>query len=213
MENSALNPNAAAHLLEQGIAASKLNDAQSALSMFAQASAVAPASAVPHFLSASELAGMGEYERAEVAFANAVLLAPEMSIARYQLGLLQFSSGRAALALVTWQPLLNPAGAQPADQALASFVRGYAALAQDFFELAVSHFEAGLALDNSNPALSGDVRKVIARVEALIADLNPKAPGARTAPASPADAPDTTSDETESIHVLLSNYQTPGSRH
>lgn len=212
MENSDIDADAAVHLIEQGIAASKSHDAQAALSLFAQASVAAPGSAVPHFLSASELAAMGEIERAEVAFSNAVVLAPEMSIARYQLGLLQFSSGRAALALVTWQPLLNPASAQPADQALEFFVRGYAALAQDFFELALSHFEAGLALDNSNPALLGDVRTIMAGIEALIAEANQKALQATTA-TSASDTRETTPEDIESMHVLLSNYQSPGFRH
>ncbi len=120
------------------------------------------------FLLASEFAALGELDKAEAAFAKAVLLAPHMPVIRYQLGLLQFSSGRAALALLTWQPLLDLPDAQPQAQALAGFVRGYAALAQDDLALALSHFQAGLAHDVGNPALAGDVRKVIERVQALI---------------------------------------------
>jgi tetratricopeptide (TPR) repeat protein len=94
-------------LLEQGLAASQANDSVRALDLFAQASAAAPTAGLPHFLMASEWASLGEIEKAEAAFANAVLLAPDLTIAHYQLGLLQFSSGRAALALVIWQPLLQ----------------------------------------------------------------------------------------------------------
>ena len=94
-------------MLQAGLAASQANDPQRALQLFAQASAARPASGVPHFLAGSEYAALGQMEQAEAELANAVLLAPAFHIARYQLGLLQFSSGRAATALVTWEPLFE----------------------------------------------------------------------------------------------------------
>lgn len=150
-------------LIAQGLAASQEGRPEAALALFARASAVDPASALPHFLAASEHAAAGEVEAAEASFANALLAAPGFSLARYQLGLLQFSSGRPAVALLTWEPLL---ATTPVD-ALVHFVHGFAALAQDQFEQALLHFRAGLACPDTAPAVCADILKVAAAVEAI----------------------------------------------
>ncbi|MCG2594894.1 hypothetical protein LZ009_19115 [Ramlibacter sp. XY19] len=176
-------------LIAEGLEASRDNRMEAALARFAQASALAPASGVPHFLAGSEHANAGNIELAESAFARAVLLAPEFALARYQLGLLQFSSQRAAMALVTWQPLLELPGAR----ALGHFVRGFAALAGDAFAEAVAHYRAGLACDDVNQAMASDIQEVVAAVEklaagqAVVADAEESDPDAR--------------------HVLLSGYE------
>lgn len=139
------------------------------------------------FLVASEHAAAGNMEAAEAAFAQAVLLAPAFALARYQLGLLQFSSGRAAVALLTWQPLLELAEPDP----LPHFVRGFAALAQDDFAQALAQYRAGLARDNPNQAVAADVMKVVEQVEALLASRTAGDSAAQEAPAS---------------HVLLQGY-------
>ena len=183
-------PPEAAECVRQGLAASQANDTTAALDLFARAAQVAPDSGIPWFLAGSEHAAAGQVEQAEAAFANAVLLAPEMPLARYQLGLLQFSTGRAATAALTWQALLN----LPDTHALGHYVRGFMALAADDLAAARQHCEAGLAcLVPDNPALAGDIRKLLARLpeqtDALQADAHP---------ASGEPAPD---------HVLLSNYR------
>jgi len=172
-------------LIAEGLSASREGRTEDALALFGEAGAVAPASGIPQFLIASEQASAGNIEAAEAAFANAVLLAPDFTLARYQLGLLQFSSARAAVALITWQPLFELPAADP----LHHFVRGFAALAQDHFEDALAHYRAGLACDNGNPAVAADVLKVVERVEQL------RAPR----PADPAA-------DTGGSHVLLAGY-------
>ena len=164
-------------LIADGLEASRDNRMEAALALFAQASTLAPGSGVPHFLAGSEHANAGNIELAEAAFARAVLLAPEFGLARYQLGLLQFSSQRAAMALVTWQPL----AVLPATDALGHFVRGFAALARDDFAQAVAHYRDGLGCGDLNPAMASDIRQVVQAVEKL--DAGP-----------------------ESRHVLLSGY-------
>lgn len=171
-------------LISEGLAASQQGREAAALALFNEAAALAPASGVPHFLIGSEHAGAGNVEAAEAAFANAVLLAPGFALARYQLGLLQFSSGRAAVALITWQPLLD----LPATDALPHFVRGFAALAQDHFEEALAHHRAGLQCGTANPAVAEDIRKVVQEVERLHAGT--------AAPAA----------EGAAGHVLLTGY-------
>jgi tetratricopeptide (TPR) repeat protein len=170
--------------LDAGIAASQGNDSTRALGLFAQASEALPGWALPHFLSGSEYAALGQWEKAEAELANAVLLAPDLHLARYQLGLLQFSTGRAAVALVTWERLAG----NPEEPSLSAFVRGFAALAQDAFPEALASFERGLAEPRVNPAVAGDIRKV---VQKLLAEV----PSVTVTEAAPVDA-----------HVLVANY-------
>ena len=181
-------------LMSRGMAASQANDGVQAVEWFQQASATEPGAALPQFLLGAEFAALGDMGQAEAAFANATLLAPGFPMARYQLGLLQFSSGRAAIALLTWQPLLD----LPATDPLPHFVKGFAALAQDHFEEALHHYQQGLVLNTTNEALSGDIEKVISGIRALV-------PGTPHAPAATSDAPDN--------HVLLANYQQQGRAH
>jgi tetratricopeptide (TPR) repeat protein len=150
-------------LIAEGLEASRNNRMEAALALFAQAGAVAPASGVPHFLAGSEHANAGNIELAEAAFARAVLLAPEFALARYQLGLLQFSSQRAALAFVTWQPLFGLPSADP----LGHFVRGFEALARDSFGEAIAHYREGLACNDINQAMASDILQVVEAVEQL----------------------------------------------
>lgn len=171
-------------LINDGIAASRDNRVQAALALFAQASELVPESGIPHFLIGSEHAAAGDIPAAETAFANAVLLSPEFVLARYQLGLLQFSSERAAMALVTWQPLFR----LPEQESLGHFVRGFAALAQDQFDEALRHYRSGLACEGTNPSVATDIARVVEAVEGL----------SRRA-GSPAPTPD-------SQHVLLAGY-------
>jgi Flp pilus assembly protein TadD len=103
----------------------------------------------------------------ETAFANAVLLAPGLSLARYQLGLLLMSTDRMATALVVWQPLLTVNEADPITPALAQFVRGHAALAQNNLAQAVAFFNVGIELNTTHAPVSGDIRQLIKRIEAI----------------------------------------------
>jgi hypothetical protein len=118
---------------------------------------------VPHFLIGSEHAAAGDFASAELAFARAVLLAPDFPLARYQLGLLQFTSQRAPVALLTWAPLLS----LPETDALPHFVRGFTALAADAFGDALRHYRTGLACNPPNPAVCSDILQVVDAVEKL----------------------------------------------
>jgi Flp pilus assembly protein TadD len=177
------------------MAASAAEDTANALRLFDEASALEPTSGLPHFLRASELAHLGRMDEAETAFANAVILAPELHIARYQLGLLQFTSARAAIALVTWQPLLN----LPASNPLHSFVQGFAALAADDFRDARVWFTRGVADNTANAPLNQDVSIVLREIDKILEAETPAQAQAEAA-GTPA-------------HVLLSNYERHGSLH
>lgn len=170
-------------LVAQGLEASRHDQRASALALFSQAIEADPSSGIPHFLIASEHASAGDFAQAELAFATAVLLAPQFALARYQLGLLQFSSQRVPLALLTWEPLL----ALPAGDALPHFVRGFTALAQDAFAQALDHLRAGLACEPANAALCSDVLQLVEAVEKL-------------------QQPFAQAEEKAGTHVLLSAY-------
>lgn len=178
--------------LQQALAASASGDTDRAIALFRHATDEEPGSPLPPFLLGAELAQLGRIEEAIQAYAAATLIAPGFHIARYQMGLLQFTSGHAALALVSWQPLL----ALPQDQPLRAFVSGFAALANDRFGEAVAHFRAGQALNTENAPLNGDIQMVIDKIESL--------PAASTTAETAEPAP---ADEAATSHVLLSNYR------
>jgi tetratricopeptide (TPR) repeat protein len=154
-------------LLAQGLAASQAGQSEQAITLWQQASSHVPHAGMPHFLIGSEYAAQGNVRAAETAFANAVLLAPGLSLARYQLGLLLMTTDRMATALVIWQPLLTVSEADPITPALAQFVRGHAALAQNDFAQAVALFNAGIKLNTTHAPVSDDIRQLIQRIEAV----------------------------------------------
>jgi Flp pilus assembly protein TadD len=179
--------------LKQAMAASAQGDGETAVRLFREAVDEQPGFAVPPFLLGAEFAQMGRIEEAIQAFAAALLLAPELHVARYQLGLLQYTSGHAALALVTWQPLTQLPEAHP----LREFVFGFAALAEDRFADAITRFRAGQALNTDNAPLNGDIQMVIDRIEALV----------RSNAGQPAAAVPEEGADADASHVLLSNYR------
>jgi tetratricopeptide (TPR) repeat protein len=161
------NTRTADALLAQGLAASQAGQSDQAIQCWQEASAQVPHAGMPHFLIGSEYAALGNMGAAENAFANAVLLAPALSVARYQLGLLLMSTERLATALVIWQPLLTTDEADPITPALAQFVHGHASLAQNNLTQAVLHFNAGIELNTTHAPISDDVRKLIQRIESI----------------------------------------------
>lgn len=144
--------------------------------------------ALAQFLAGSDHAACGDWPAAEAGMASALLLDPALHIARYQLGLVQFTSGRTALAQLTWQPLLH----RRDESWMGDFARGFAALARDQLANASEHFHAGLRHAGVNPFVAADIRKVLEDLQALAGDAH-GAPGS-----PPADG--------VAAHVLVANY-------
>lgn len=193
----AIDPILAADLpsaVRRALQVSAAGDAEGAIRLLRAAAEEDRASALVQFLLGAELAQAGATGDAEAAFANAVLLAPQLHIARFQLGLLQFTSGRAAIALLTWQPLLALGEHEP----LPHFVRAFAALAGDRFVEAREGFAAGIARNNTNEPLNDDMRRVVAGIEDLLRSQTMEPASVQ---ASPNDQ-----DADERAHILLSNY-------
>jgi len=179
--------------LDRALSASASGDAQAAIDLFRLACAQSPSDALPHFLLGAELAQMRRYAEAEAAYSNAVAFAPEFSLARYELGTLQFTSSRVEAALATWQPLMD----LPEQDPLKLFAQGYAFLAQDAFEDALALFELGIACNHANAALNSNIRMLVEEI--------------RKACASRRGIVDGRNEQSGGAHVLLDGYRRQGS--
>lgn len=116
-----------------------------------------------HFLRGSVLAGIGRPIEALSSLKQAVALAPDFAIARFQLGFFQLTSGEAADALGTWGPL----ALLPGDHYLRLFVTGLTHLIRDEFPQTIAALDAGIAANAENPPLNRDMRLIIDKVEQI----------------------------------------------
>jgi len=135
-------------------------DGAAALDAAERLSGEYPADPRLHFLRGSMLAAERRYPEAHAAMSRAIEVAPGYAIARFQLGLLELSSGDPAAALGTWAPLQ----ALDEDNPLRLFSAGLEHMARDEFEAARAKLEQGIALNQENPALNRDMRMVIAEM-------------------------------------------------
>lgn len=117
----------------------------------------------PLLLLAAEEMRAERVDRAEAAFMFALQLAPDFAIARFQLGLLQFTSARPAAATATWAPL----EALPDGEPLKTFKRGLEALTRDQYEEARDLLLAGIAANQENEPLNRDMQLVITRMREM----------------------------------------------
>jgi Flp pilus assembly protein TadD len=192
MTNAQLPP-----VLQQAMQASSAGDIDTAMRLLKAAIQDLPDNPLPHFLLAAELAQGGKMEEAEAAYANTVLLAPTFETARFQLGLLQFTSGRVSMAMLTWQPLLQLADTNPFQR----FVCGMAELSADRFEEASNHLREGIALNRDNAPLNADMKMMLDRIAQHVGNTGSAVERDHEEPAQ------------ASHHVLLSNYQQDGPAH
>lgn len=117
-----------------------------------------------HFMRGSILAGRQEIVPAHEALSRAVEIAPDFDLARYQLGLLELTSGKSDTALQTWSPLLRLGK----DAYLRRFVEGMVFLIRDEFEDAIGEFVAGIELNKDNEPMNSDIRLIMNQCRDLI---------------------------------------------
>ncbi len=110
-----------------------------------------------HFLRGSLLAALRRYAEAREAMHRAVEIAPGYAIARFQVGLLELTSGEPAAAEATWAPLQ----ALPEDEPLRLFAAGLNHLARNEFDAAIGRLSQGIERNAENPALNRDMQMVI----------------------------------------------------
>lgn len=150
------------------------SDAADELSLADRLIEAYPEDARLHFLRGSLLAGSSRPIEAHASLSRAVALAPDFALARFQLGFFELTSGEAARALATWEPL----DALPADQYLAHFVRGLRHLIQDQFGEAIRELNEGIAVNVENPPLNRDMQLIIDECRRLGGDASPPAAAA-----------------------------------
>ncbi|MFZ6781033.1 hypothetical protein ACO0LD_29715 [Undibacterium sp. Ji83W] len=196
-------------VLQEALRVSQANDGPAAISLFQQALTLNPQSAATYCLLGAEYITLGQIAESEAAYANALVLAPDFHVARFQLGLLQFTSARVAVALLTWQPLL----ALGDDKALKLFVMGFAHMAQDEFETAVNYFERGIVLNADIPPLNIDIQRVISEIRSLQEKSELHATTSTNTTLTSTTTEDRTQEADADVHFLLSNYQQQGPLH
>ena len=143
-----------------------------------------------HFLRGSVLAGQKRYEAAIAAIARAVEIAPSFTTARFQLGLLHFTSGHAETAEQVWGPLQD----LPTDDPLKLFATGLNTLARDAWREAVALIEQGIGLNTQNAPLNANMRMLVDEVRAKFEGRSQAEP-------------------VSAAHLLLQRYDLSGTKH
>lgn len=135
-------------------------DEPAALARLAALIADHPADPRLHFLQGSLLAAQQRYDEGRAAMQRAVAIAPEYAIARFQLGLLELSSGDAAAADATLAPLADA----PGEAALSVFARGLRHLARDELDAAAELLRRGQDLNHEHPLINRDMELIVAKI-------------------------------------------------
>lgn len=117
-----------------------------------------------HFLKGSVLSGEGKLIEAHSSLSKAVEIAPDFSLARFQLGFFQLTSGEPDNALKTWEKLRT----LPETNYLNIFATGLTHLINDRFPNCIASLKAGIAANIENQPLNHDMGLIIAQCETIL---------------------------------------------
>src|SRR3954451_9538247 len=133
-----------------------------------------PRNAELRYLLAAEYAQAGDYDSAVLEFSAAIALNPLLHVARFQLGLLHLTLGQPHHTTAVLAPL------ESLDDTafLKHFKRGLESLIQDNFDACLQSLEKGIELNTVLPPLNRDMRLLIDKIHASLAEQK-----ARNAPA------------------------------
>ena len=184
----------AEELLHLALGAMEDDRDEDAMSCLKRALVLEPDNGLLHHLLGAVYAEVGMIDRAIREMTRAIECAPQLQIARFQLGMLHFTSGNLQQAESVWQPFAD----LPAENPLRAFRSGLLHLAQDEFAACVADLKRGLELNTEHPSLNHDMAMLIEMAEKAINEEagTGSAPSAEPAPELPA-----------AQHVLLSGYQ------
>ncbi len=129
-----------------------------------------------HFLLGSLFAADRRYDEAAAAMRQSIVLAPDFDIARFQLGVLELSSGRPDAAELTWESLQELETRHP----LRLFAGGLCCLSRDDFDGALRLLQEGIAVNSEWAPVNGDMQKVIDEILARSQAPSPDEPTSAT---------------------------------
>uniref|UniRef100_A0A486XVJ1 Uncharacterized protein n=1 Tax=Rheinheimera sp. BAL341 TaxID=1708203 RepID=A0A486XVJ1_9GAMM len=119
-----------------------------------------PYAAELHFLYGSELAETGNVLDAIASLGQALILKPDLDVARFQLAFLHLVNGNLDAATVLFQPLVHHDGDNK--NYLTFFARGCIALTLDKLDECKQLIEQGMLLNSSNEALNKNMSNMLA---------------------------------------------------
>lgn len=157
-----------------------------------------------HFLKGSLLAAQARFQDGRDAMTKAVEIAPGYDIARFQLGLLELSSGDVEAADATLRPLAEAAQ----ESGLSLFVQGLRHLARDDLDAAEALLRRGIEVNAEYPLVNGDMELVLAG----IGEIRANAAAQAAEPESPAVAEEA-GDDVSAAHLLLQRYADKSTKH
>lgn len=163
-----------------------------------------------HFLKGSVLAGLQRYDEGRAAMARSIEIAPDFALARFQLGFLDLTSGRAVDALGVWQKL----GELPEREPLRIFAEGLANLAGDNFAEAVRLLRFGMELNTENPLINADMQLILDEIEPKLARQEPDGAGQSVTSETPApDGVEAGNAPASAVDLLLRQQGSKQTRH
>lgn len=159
--------------MQAALQASRADDTQATLAHLQRAAALEPASPAPYFVLGAHYAQARDNDLAEAAYLECLQRAPGFAIARFQLGLLQLTTGRPAVAQVSWGPLLQRDDAD----ALKLFAQGLIATLAGDATTARECLQKGISLNLDNAPLNVDMQGVLDRLDREAPPPAPRAAG------------------------------------
>lgn len=120
-----------------------------------------PGHAAGRYLLAAQHAQMGLMDKAEAGFREAVALAPDFAMARFQLAQLLLTRGATAESRAMFAPLISR------DDAVGRYAAALSAAASEDAPTAIAALREGLAMPQEIPALASDMERLLERLSGL----------------------------------------------
>ncbi len=130
---------------------------QIAIKMLKEAASKHPTDPRPYLLLGSEYTRARKLDEAEASYIVALRRAPGYVLARFQLGMLQYTSGRPIVASLTWRSLSK----LPEQHEYRLFKQGLEALADGNFERASHFLKLGVNSNKKNLPLNKDMQAIL----------------------------------------------------
>jgi tetratricopeptide (TPR) repeat protein len=154
-------PSQASELLEAAVQAANAGEEDRSFELLQRSVAASHLNPAAHYLLGADYAQRRHYGDAVLHMTTAVEQAPQLWVARVQLGLLWLTLRNPHAA----QGVLQPLAQLPSSDALRLFGEGLLALAADELSNAARQLSAGLEVGVPNPPLMADMRRLLEAVQ------------------------------------------------